>query len=640
VQRIAEIASALALISLMLVFLFQEGRRRRPTRVLALASVLPGTIRASATQDWRRIALAATVAVVLALIPLWTGRWAGISSALGAQAARAQSNQPLDLTMDFDRMPYLHHNPTGVLFAGAAKLTHYELSSQTLRAGNILTITAHWDGVSHENIVARASIVSPAQHLFGVPLIIASDDQPLVGSTSRHTLRIPSTTMRGVYLCAVQLYKDGQHIRPVNARGETLGTTYLMPVWVHNLDLANGVEPTLAAFGDRITLSAVNTVQPEPGTLEVSLTWRIQAPPRQNYKTALRLQDRAGREVARLDRQPGYGFLPTSMWRPGELVHDRYLLALDPGTPPGADYQLDVVLYEAATLRQIGRARAPDIAITLPTIRQEHPVLNQFGPALVLSEAQVAEGELEQGERLLLSLKWATKGPVEQDLACRVTLLGVAGTSIDYPAEPLAPGYPTTLWPKGVIVNQHFQLQLGPNAPPGVYSVSLSVIDAASGRQVDTGQLAHPVRIIETVRNFAIPQMQTDVGADFGGQVRLLGYDLERRDKELHLDLHWQALAAMVTDYKIFVHLFDPQTEAILSQLDQPAGGISYPTTRWTPGEVITDALKLQLGNVPGGSYRLAVGLYYSDERLQISGSPNLAVSADRLLLSDSLKVP
>ena len=44
-----------------------------------------------------------------------------------------------DLTMDFDAMPYLHHNPGGVDFAGQARLLSYTFSADQLAPGDTLT---------------------------------------------------------------------------------------------------------------------------------------------------------------------------------------------------------------------------------------------------------------------------------------------------------------------------------------------------------------------------------------------------------------------------------------------------------------------------------------------------------------------
>jgi len=611
-QRIAEILSAVAA-GLLLIVLVREVRVSRG--MLGIAAAI--------------LAALAVLAIGVRALPS--------PDESGKSITRID---PTDLTMDFDRIPYLHHNPDGIRFGNAAQLTHYELSSHAIQAGETLTVTTYWDESVDNDMVAKLALVSPAQHLFSVPLAVAVSEKPLTTERIQCALHIPASTMRGVYLLSLQVYGPEGEIQPINPRGETLGTTYLLPIRIQGETPASSDEPILQAFGDRIALSRAQTVQHVPGTLEVTLTWLVSASPPQNYKTALRLRDSSGWEVARLDTQPGYGFYPTSMWRPGELVHDRYVLSLDDGTPPGTEYHLDAALYEAASLRPIGTARIPDVVITLPVVRQDYPVMYAFGPAVALSEAQFLKEEWEQGEKLAMVLKWAATAPADRDYECQVALLDSAGTAVHSQTMPLVRGYPSSLWPKDAIIASHYELQLAPDVPVGQYAVTLALREKLSGKEVGTFTSPSSVRVVEAARNFTIPEMQRSIGADFGGQIRLLGYDLQRTEDDLHLTLHWQALSSMTTDYTIFVHLFDPTTETIVAQEDVLAGGDGHPTTRWVPEEVVSDDIGLRLEDVPDGSYTLAMGLYHPEARLPIVAPPGFTVSADRLLLSEAIRVP
>ncbi|MCS6911322.1 MAG: hypothetical protein NZM11_12270, partial [Anaerolineales bacterium] len=111
-------------------------------------------------------------------------------------------------------------------------------------------------------------------------------------------------------------------------------------------------------------------------------------------------------------------------------------------------------------------------------------------------------------------------------------------------------------------------------------------------------------------REFAVPPVQTPVGATFDGQFRLIGYDFAQTEAEVRLALVWQALAQPRGDYKYFVHLFDPATGSIATQFDAVPRNFTYPTTRWVKAEVVTEAVTLSLGDVPPGRYQIAVGWY------------------------------
>jgi hypothetical protein len=48
-----------------------------------------------------------------------------------------------------------------------------------------------------------------------------------------------------------------------------------------------------------------------------------------------------------VDTQPANGSRPTSSWRPGETIEDRYSLELDPAAPPGR-YELEIGMYDGS----------------------------------------------------------------------------------------------------------------------------------------------------------------------------------------------------------------------------------------------------------------------------------------------------
>ncbi len=617
VRVVAEALSLLALILVLAAALLGRGERSAIATLVACVG--------------RRALLFVCVSVgTLLLLAL-------IARLVPASEPRASG---LDLSMDFDRIPYLHHNPQGVRFDSAARLVSYELSSQTVQAGQDLLVTLHWGDVQSDQFTVRVALSSPAQHLFSVQSVIANSEQPLAVGAVQHRLSVPESTPRGVYLISARVYRGADEVRPVTSRDETLGTTYLLPVQVCGQQTANEATPTLQRFGERIALSAVQTAQKASGILEVTLTWNVLATPSQNFKTALRLKDSSGWEVARLDTQPGYGFNPTSMWQPGELVTDRYELLLDEGTPPASNYTLDVTLYESSSLQPIGTARVSNVAVVMPALRKSASVQHSFGPDLGLSTVQVPESGLEQGEELLIHAWWTATSPPRTDYQCRIALLDSSDQAVLSESIPLVADYPTSRWPQDALVAARYRLRIPATLSPGQYRVALALQKTASGEETEAYVLPGLLQVAQSTRNLVVPEMQTGVGADFGAQVRLLGYDLDRTATELRLTLHWQALAAIPHDYKVFLHVFDPLTEKIVAQQDMLAGGEGHPTSRWVQGEVVSDPASVGLEGIAEGAYQLALGLYYLDSRLPVAAPTGWSVSSDRLLLVGSLRLP
>ena len=78
----------------------------------------------------------------------------------------------------------------------------------------------------------------------------------------------------------------------------------------------------------------------------------------------------------------------------------------------------------------------------------------------------------------------------------------------------------------------------------------------------------------------------------------------------LSVELEWQALTAIDEDYTVFVQILNDQDQ-IVGQVDSwPLQG-TYPTSQWSPGEIINDPIIVQLDSeLISGPYKLYIGLY------------------------------
>lgn len=113
-----------------------------------------------------------------------------------------------------------------------------------------------------------------------------------------------------------------------------------------------------------------------------------------------------------------------------------------------------------------------------------------------------------------------------------------------------------------------------------------------------------------------IDTIQHPLGANLGGQMRLLGYDLAqdavKPGDQLELTLYWKTLTSMERDWSVFVHLNDPVIQAPVAQRDMYPGQGLLATRLLEPGQLLRDRYVL---NVPGTVYapsqtQLVVGLY------------------------------
>jgi hypothetical protein len=306
------------------------------------------------------------VAFLLSAIVLWLVPWLTVAS-------------PSPLSMDFARMPYLHANPGGVRFGDDLRLVGYDYPDRA-RPGQTLTVTLHWtDEASMQRsgrIPSRpqveVALVSPAFHLFGVPDVLAHQTMPLEVVTV-HRLEIPPDVMPGPYLILVKMRDEQGEVVPRTDAGESLGTTYLRPLFLDVPTELVGSTPgaipepeaVLERFGQAIRLTGLSYEQVTQQWLRVDLTWWTNMPVAANYKTSVRLKDAAGQTLVQVDRQPLYGFYPTTAWRPGLPVADRRWLSLPAELPSGDAYRIEVVLYEVPSLQALGTAEISGVALNM-----------------------------------------------------------------------------------------------------------------------------------------------------------------------------------------------------------------------------------------------------------------------------------
>jgi len=126
------------------------------------------------------------------------------------------------------------------------------------------------------------------------------------------------------------------------------------------------------------------------------------------------------------------------------------------------------------------------------------------------------------------------------------------------------------------------------------------------------------------------PQAQLDdnqiVLLDHDYEVLTGGYTagLERGETSVPLKIHgplqptdvllvnvvWQPLQPLSQDYKVFVHLVNPAGNVIAQYDSYPQSG-DYPTSQWTPGELIADSYPVIIpSDAPSGPYQIYLGFY------------------------------
>jgi 4-amino-4-deoxy-L-arabinose transferase-like glycosyltransferase len=299
---------------------------------------------------------------------------------------------------------------------------------------------------------------------------------------------------------------------------------------------------------------------------------------------------------------------------------------------PAGDYQLDG--FSETVLRVLSGERqfdAPDdMATALPA---------NFDNKIKLLGYTLPARYVSAGEGLPVTLFWQGLAWPAEDFVIFSRLLDnqqVAWGGYDRRAQE---NYSTLFWAPGEIITDGFAVPVSPDAPDGVYwlsvgwylqvdgeAQSLPLINPETGEMTDASAVTFgPIKVGGPPAGALAAENDhptAAVNSLLGEAIRLAGYTLQTTPDQLDLTLFWEAVQQPGADYTVFVHVRDA-TGRVIAQKDGPPTGGLYPTGLWGSGEVIRDNMQIPLTGVPPGTYEVVVGMYDFDTgvRLPVAGS-------------------
>jgi len=254
-----------------------------------------------------------------------------------------------------------------------------------------------------------------------------------------------------------------------------------------------------------------------PGeVLDVTLYWQALRPLERNYSAFVRLIGKGDVPVHVLDTYPGGGMWQTTLWRPGEIIADRYRLRIDDTLTntrlaPSALW-LDVGFWDFTAQRFLqtfdpgGRATGRQ--------RYEAASLNVARPAPTFRLAQRFERALLTGVRveqsaqsISLSLDWLATADFTDDYTTFVQLFDARGNKLEPQADGRAQNgdFAPRWWRAGdLILNDTYIIALPPGFPPGAYTIKFGLYKAdgtrmpaydADGAPIGEAALSVPVEV-------------------------------------------------------------------------------------------------------------------------------------------------
>ena len=411
-----------------------------------------------------------------------------------------------------------------------------------------------------------------------------------------------------------------------------------------------------ADFGHQIELLGYDISPALDGELlPLTLYWRVLASSDTidtgDYLLFAHLQDAQGFHWSSTDVFD----YPSAEWASGQIIVQRRYVSVPAIAPPG-NYELLVGFYSQGRDSRLprldaqGRVAGTTIALGPVTVKQaaapplpgsltiQQPLSVDFDSLRLLGLERHRQA-VRQGETFYLGLFWQAKGALP-DLNLSLSLEPESGEPlILWGGRPVQGSYPTDEWPAGTVLLDRHGLTIPHDAPPGEYALTLAVEDADSGQVVGRPVSLIKLRVEAVDRRTVVPPIQHPLAANLGDQIEFLGYDLDRTEaaagESLGLTLYWRALAEMETSYTVFTHLLDGASQ-IRGQQDNPPLGGSYPTTMWTPGEVVTDQYTLIIdADAPPGEHIIEIGFYVAEtgRRLPVLDESGQVIG-DRILLS------
>ena len=247
---------------------------------------------------------------------------------------------------------------------------------------------------------------------------------------------------------------------------------------------------------------------------------------------------------------------------------------------------------------------------TDPLAGRDFILTHELTPGVGIIRVITSTGCLNPGRMLEVDVGWGTTAAPGRDLNVELALVSSRNGISQTEVFPVSPIWPTREWPANAVAWGYYTLRVHPSLPTDTYAVTLALVDPKTG--TIQGQPAVVGRLMVSPSPCAFDALPGTVGVNalFGDDLRLLGYQLDHNGDRLSLTLDWRSERRMETDYKIFVHVFDPATGTPVAQDDAMPHRWAYPTTFWGPGEVVEDVIPISLRGVPAGGYGIAVGIY------------------------------
>lgn len=380
-------------------------------------------------------------------------------------------------------------------------------------------------------------------------------------------------------------------------------------------------------------------VAPEdPAAAALTLYWQATADIQESLYvyTRWRGADYQSEPIPVTGQHPASNSYPTVAWEVGEVVSDYHLLPrplLGEAQSLAVEVALAPPFADPATLpwRTVASLPVgPPTAVKLA--RERRDKVGSFLIEGISFPAQIRpEGELP------LTISGYSSKPEILHFTLRAPAASGAIREVKVPPEMELGETASTLRPTLHVTT------LRASVPTGNYELfayaeptQVSNLDPSAGARCGWFSDLQRGCVLGQVEVSGVPLPEG--ATNFADKIALLDVDVPEPTLQpggtLDATLNWQALAPLAENYTVFVQVVNGQDQ-IVGQVDSwPLQG-TYPTSQWSPGEMVTDPYRIQLAEeLAPGPYRLLVGWYLlgTQQRLPVL-TENGAVIDDKVIV-------
>jgi len=275
---------------------------------------------------------------------------------------------------------------------------------------------------------------------------------------------------------------------------------YARPTPLTPADIPASARPFDVTYGDvaRLVAFEVERNAARPGEMvPVTLYWHALAPIAEDLSIFVQLVAPQDQILGQVDSYPGGGAYPTSIWSPGEVIRDRFMVPVQRAADAPVAAYLIAGLYRYETQERLP-ARDPAgqavlmpiltrVKIAAPTRSQtpQHALDANFDHRVRLVGYDLSAGRVRPGATLTLTLHWQVQQKLDRDYTVFIHLLDTNDNAISYgDGPPLENAYPTSFWEPGESLADRHLLPIPTDAAPGRYRIAVGLYEPVSGQRL------------------------------------------------------------------------------------------------------------------------------------------------------------